>query len=142
MDVTIENLIELLQNSTYMPSGKKEEALSKLEKISEDSDVPADLKDLIEELLEVEANKAAEAAENAEAELEDVESEISLLGEEQAERIQADLEEDIKAMNDVIEDHKHKVFEFEAGFEKEIEGEVSKGEEAEVDNIRKKLGIA
>ncbi len=142
MDTTIENLIDLLENAIYIPSDKKEEVLSKLSELSEDSEVPSDLKGLIEELLELEANKAAESADDAEDEIKAVDEEIKSLEDEQAERIQSDLKEDTEAMNKVFEEYSQEVNEFEANFEKEIEGEVAKGEENQADDIRKKLGIS
>ena len=142
MDITIENLIDLLQNAEYVPSGKKNEALSRLESLPQDSNIPLDLIDLVEELLSMEADQAAEAADADEKHLEEIDDEIRELEDQQAKIIQSDLREDTEAMHDVIDEHKQKVSGVEAEFEKEIEGEVEKGSKSEADDIRKKLGIS
>lgn len=142
MDITIENLIDLLQNAQYVPSSKKDDALGRLEALPEDSNIPLDLIDLVEELLEMEADKAAEAAEADEDHLKEIDDEIRELEDQQAQIIQSDLREDTEAMHGVIDEHKQKVSGVEAEFEKEIEGEVEKGAKSEADDIRKKLGIS
>jgi len=142
MDITIENLTHLLQNAEYVPSGKKNEALSRLESLPQDSNIPLDLIDLVEELLSMEADQAAEAADADEKHLEEIDDEIRELEDQQAKIIQSDLREDTEAMQEVVKEHKQKVSGLEAEFEKEIEGEVEKGSKSEADDIRKKLGIS
>ena len=127
-------LKELIIGAKYISDLEKDSVLKKLDSI-DDENIPEELASAITDLLDQDIA-------NAKEELSQVESEMEEIEQENIDVIKEAAQEDVEEMQQVADDYKQAASQIEGDYEKAIEGEVTKGDESEADDIRKKLGIS